>query len=314
MESLPVIVETDPPLVISESTRRYAEESRSKATRDAYAADLRAFRNWGGQIPATPAEVADFLSWCADAGYAAATIQRRVSAISQAHQALGVDNPTRSEGVRRTHRGIRRTLGAATVKKSAITSSDLRSYFASINGDLRAIRDRSILTMGLAGAFRRSELAALEVEDLEETTEGYRVTVRRSKTDQEGRGQVKVIVYGRDQATCPVLLLRTWLKGAGIESGPLYRPINRGGRVGPDGLTGRSVAEVVKRAARALGKDPSSFSGHSLRRGFITEASHAGAQIQEIMEQTGHSSFQTVRRYIEYSKTSKGNAVTALDL
>lgn len=101
------------------------------------------------------------------------------------------------------------------MKKSAITSSDLRSYFASINGDLRAVRDRSIPTTGLAGAFRRSELAALRVEDLEETAEGYRVTVRRSKTDQEGRGRVKVIVYGQNQGTCPVLLLRTWLARQG---------------------------------------------------------------------------------------------------
>jgi hypothetical protein len=136
METLRAIAPTDALSVISESTRRYAEESRSKATRDAYAADRRAFYKWGGPIPFTAAEVADFLSWCADAGYAAATRQRRLSAISQAHQALGVENPTRSEGVRRTHKGIRRTLGTATVKKTAITSSDLRSYFASINGHL----------------------------------------------------------------------------------------------------------------------------------------------------------------------------------
>jgi len=314
METLPVIAPIDALSVISESTRRYAEESRSKATHDAYAADLKAFYNWGGQIPATPAEVADFLSWCADWGYAAATIQRRLSAISQAHEALGVENPTRAEGVHRTHKGIRRALGTATVMKSAITSSDLRSYFASINGDLRAVRDRSILTIGLAGAFRRSELAALQVEDLEETAEGYRVIVRRSKTDQEGRGQIKVIVYGQDPATCPVLLLRTWLARAGIEAGPIFRPVNKSGVVGDRALSGRSVADIVKSCAGSLGKDPATFSGHSLRRGFVTEASHAGAQIQEIMEQTGHKSFQTVRGYIESSKTSKGNAVTALGL
>lgn len=314
MENLPAIAKADALPVVSESTRRYAEESRSKATRTAYAGDLKAFLEWGGRIPATPAQIADFLSWCADAGYAAATIQRRLSAISQAHEALGVENPTRSEGVRRTHKGIRRTLGTATVKKSPITSSDLRSYFASINGDLRAGRDRSILTLGLAGAFRRGELAELTVEDLEETAEGYRVTVRRSKTDQEGRGQHKVIVYGRDPNTCPVLLLRRWLEIAGITTGPIFRPVNKGGEIGDRALSGRAVADIVKSCAGALGKNPASFSGHSLRRGFVTEASHAGAQIQEIMEQTGHKSFQTVRGYIESAKTSRGNAVTKLGL
>jgi site-specific recombinase XerD len=151
METLPVIAPTHALSVISESTRRYAQESRSKATRDAYAADLKAFYNRGGQIPATPAEVADFLSWCADAGYAAATIQRRLSAISQAHEALGVDNPTRSEGVR-THKGIRRTLGTATVKEAPLSSADLRAYFGQLNGDLRHVRDRALLVVGFAGA------------------------------------------------------------------------------------------------------------------------------------------------------------------
>jgi len=245
MEDLPAIVEPEVLSVISDSTRRYALESRSKATRDAYAADLEAFYRWGGQIPATPAEVADFLSWCADTRYAAATIQRRLSAISQAHEALRTDNPTRSEGVRRTHKGIRRMLGTATVKKTPLSSADLRAYFGQLNGDLRHARDRALLVLGFAGAFRRSELATLHIEDLEETDEGYRITVRRSKTDQMGAGTHKVIVYGRDPATCPVLLLRHWLELSSIETGPIFKPINRGGMVADRALSGRTIADIV---------------------------------------------------------------------
>lgn len=311
---------TDRDLYVSDETIEYAEASTSESTRRAYASDMRCFAKWAEAegrkwLPATPETVAEFLKWQADAGMTTATIQRRLSSISVAHRRLGVDNPTRNEGVKRVHKGIRRQVGTNPPNvKQALGSSDLRSYFAQLNGDLRHARDRALLSWGLSGAFRRGELVALTVEDLEVIDDGFRVLIRRSKVDQEGAGFHKVIVYGRHPETCPVLAMRVWLERAGISEGPLFRPIDKAGQVGDRALAGAAVADLVKRCAAALGKNPRTFAAHSLRRGFVTESSHGGAQIQEIMEQTGHQSFKTVKGYLEASKTAQGNAVTKLGL
>src|SRR5680860_408555 len=203
---------------VSASTRGYVQAAKSEQTRRAYQSDLTHFGAWcidhgHHTLPATATAVADYISGMADDGYAPSTIGRRLAAISQAHQAAGYgeQNPTKSPGVRETHKGIRRTLQHRIRKATPLRSGDLRAYFRTTNGDLRSVQARAILTWGLAGAFRRSELVGLNVEDLEATDEGFRVTVWQSKTDQEGRGQVKAIVYGRDPATCPVLAMRAWL-------------------------------------------------------------------------------------------------------
>ena len=182
-----------------------------------------------------------------------------------------------------------------------------------MSDELRDDRDRALLAVGFAGGFRRSELVALEVADLEEVPEGYRVTVRRSKADQDGRGMTKAIVYGRHDQTCPVRLLRVYLDRAGIGDGPIFRPTTVGetrDRV----LTGRTVANVVKRAAALVGKEPGSFAGHSLRRGFVTEAARNGASDRAIAKQTGHRSVAVLRGYIEDATVFEDNAVSSLGL
>jgi integrase len=130
--------------------------------------------------------------------------------------------------------------------------------------DLKALRDRALLLIGFAGAFRRSELVALEVADIEETDTGLRVTIRRSKTDQEGAGTTIAIVRG--SIACPVAALRAWLTAAGITTGALFRSIRKGGKVG-ERLSAQSVAEIVKIRAQRVGLDPAAFAGHSLRAG-----------------------------------------------
>ena len=158
---------------------------------------------------------------------------------------------------------------------------------------LRDDRDRALLAVGFAGGFRRSELVALEVADLEEVPEGYRVTVRRSKTDQDGAGMTKALVYGQHDQTCPVRLLRGYMQRGGITEGPIFRP-TRGGEWNR-ALTDRTVANIVKRAAALVGKAPGAFSGHSLRRGFVTEAARNGASERAIAKQTGHRSVAVLR-------------------
>jgi len=307
-------------LVRSRTTADYMAEAASAATRRAYLSDWRDFAEWAdghGRTtdPADPQTVADYLTDLANRGYRASTISRRVSAISKVHDALGHPSPTRTPGVRQTLRGIRRTLGTAPSRKAEISSDDLRAYFAGLGDGLKPCRDRALLVWGFAGGFRRSELVALEVSDLEATPEGYRVTVRRSKTDQTGEGFVKAITYGQDPATCPVRLMRSWLEVSGITDGAVFRGLHSSGgslRSGP--LSGQSVANIVKACARALGKDPAGFAGHSLRAGFVTEAARAGASERAIANQTGHRSPLVLRGYIRRATIFEDNAVSSLGL
>lgn len=145
---------------------------------------------------------------------AASSVTRRCAAIRYAHRLADLEPPTSSECVRATLRGIRRTLGAAPARKSPALAEMVRAMSLATRDSLKGLRDRALLLLGFAGAFRRSELVALDVADIEETDEGIRVTIRRSKTDQEGQGQTIAIVRGG--ATCPVKAIKAWLAAAQI--------------------------------------------------------------------------------------------------
>jgi integrase len=172
-------------------------------------------------------------------------------------------------------------------------------------------RDRALLLVGFAGAFRRSELVALDVRDVAFTTEGLMITLRRSKTDQEGQGRSVGLPYGSRLETCPVRSLRAWLALSEITSGPLFRPINRHGTMAEGRLSDRAVALVVKRTAKAAGLDPAKYAGHSLRAGLATSAAAAGVSERAIMNQTGHKSAATVRKYIREGSLFRENAAAA---
>ena len=166
---------------------------------------------------------------------------------------------------------------------------------------------------GFAGAFRRSELVALNVDDLVFGEQGVVVTLRRSKTDQTGAGRQVAVPYGRHADTCPVTALRAWLEAATITEGPVFVSVDRHGNA--DGrLSDRAVALVVKHYAKAIGRDENDFAGHSLRAGFATEAARAGAQELDIMRTTGHKSLPMLRRYIREGNLWRGNAASKLGL
>ena len=168
--------------------------------------------------------------------------------------------------------------------------------------------------LGCAGGFRRSELVALDLSDISDRKEGLAVTIRRSKTDQEGAGRMIAICYSSTLSTCPVRSLKTWIEVAGIAEGPLFRSVGKSGRIGGEPLCDRSVALVVKRAAEAAGLDPDLYAGHSLRSGFATTAAEHGAGESAIMKQTGHKSVQTVRRYIREGELFRDPAAAKLGL
>ena len=169
-------------------------------------------------------------------------------------------------------------------------------------------RDQALILLGFAGAFRRSELVALDVEDLTFNDGGVVALLRRSKTDQVSEGRKVGIPYGSNPETCPVRVLKSWLEASSIEAGAVFRSVNRHGQVKPGRLSGIDVARIVKKLAERAGLDATKYAGHSLRAGHATSAAIAGASERSIMNQTGHRSVQMVRRYIRDGSLFRDNS------
>jgi integrase len=241
------------------------------------------------------------------------TLARRLAAISQMHQQGGYECPTCMWAVKQFLSGLRRELGVAPVRKKPVLLEDLREILKQIPNSLLGRRDRALLLFGFTGAFRRSELVGLDSEDVEMVRDGLVVTLRRSKTDQEGEGRKVGIPRGSEEASCPVRALEQWKTAACIASGPLFRSVNRHGQV-LGRLSGEGVAIAVKRYVEKLGFDPREFAGHSLRAGLATSAAAAGKSERAIMNQTGHRSVLTVRRYIRDGELFRENAAQGLGL
>jgi integrase len=216
--------------------------------------------------------------------------------------------------VRATLAGIRRTLGCAQRRVAPLLPGQLRAISRALPQGTLGLRDRALLLLGFAGAFRRSELAGLEASDLAFTDDGLEVLLRHSKTDQEGEGQRKGIPFGSDPATCPVRAIKAWLEAAGITEGPVFRSVDRHSKVGSAALDPGSVARVVKRACSAAGLDPAAFSGHSLRAGLVTAAAKAAKPLPTIMRQTGHKSTAMVLRYVREAELFADNAAAGIGL
>jgi integrase len=304
---------------LAEEAFRYAAASKSPATIRAYRSDWADFTGWCAcrSLTALPASAETIVLYVTDlAGVAkVATIARRVAAISQAHQAAGHESPTKTARVRTTLAGIRRTLGTVQQAKTPVLTADLRDMLDTLEGDrLIDVRDRALLLLGFAGAFRRSELVALDVGDVTDGADGLTILIRRSKTDQEGAGRKVGIPYGSNPATCPVRAYRAWLSASGISTGPVFRPIDRHSRVADGRLSAKTVAAVVKRTMARGGADPAPYAGHSLRSGLATSAAQAGASERSIMAQTGHRSLPMVRRYIRDGSLFRENAAAVVGL
>jgi site-specific recombinase XerD len=207
-------------------------------------------------------------------------------------------------------RGARRTLGVKPVKKAAATSDKVLAMIASGGADLAGKRDRAVLLLGFALAARRSELVALDVADLEDCPEGLRVTIRRSKTDQEGAGAVVAVCRG--SIACPVAAVKEWLAAANITEGALFRGVGKGGNLIPGRLTSQSVALIVKAYAARLRLDPDAFSGHSLRSGFLTSAAARAASLFKMMDVSRHKSVDTLRGYVRDADAFRDHAGAGL--
>jgi site-specific recombinase XerD len=303
---------------IADRASEFVQHSKASNTVRAYRADWSHFEMWcraHGQssLPAPPETVALYVADLS-AIRKPATLTRRLSAISQAHQIAAMESPTTSAKVRLVMSGIRRSKGIAQVAKTPVLVDDLRRMISNLPEGLMGVRDRALLLIGFAGGFRRSELVALNRADFEFTREGLVVTIRRSKTDQDGEGRKIGVPFGSNPATCPIRSLQDWIEKSGISEGPMFRPINRHGKMASIRLSGAAVASVVKRYVGAAGLDAGQFAGHSLRSGLATSAAMAGASERSIMNQTGHRSLNTVRRYIRDGSLFRENAVAVVGL
>ena len=320
----------------AETARGFAERAKSDNTKRAYRADWQCFRAWCGArgLGSLPAEVMTVTLYIADkaapsdgsASLKVSTLERRLSAISQAHRLSGLPSPasTREEPLHSVWAGLVRTKGRAKDKVAPALTPDVVAMIEALPtvelGDgsrqltTASKRDRALLLVGFAGALRRSEIAAIEVRDLSFGADGLRLRLRRSKADQEGAGAVLGLHYGDRPLSCPVRAVQDWIRQIAITEGPVFRSVDRHGNVGSEALDSGSVARVVKRAARRAGLDPSAYSGHSLRAGFATQAARAGAHERAIMKHTRHKSEKVLREYIRDGQLFDENPTDSLGL
>jgi integrase len=274
-------------------------------TRRSYLSTLRLYERFCAENGLNPPEVRSLIAFCehlAAQGRKIATIERHVAAIRVRY---GIAD----ERLRMYLRGLRRTLGSAQNKKAPLTAAHLR--LIRWDSGRKGLRDKALILVGFFGALRRSELVGLNVEDIEFVPEGAILTIRKSKTDQEGRGREVPISYAKRADLCPVRALQAYLKALGRTSGPLFVSMRKS-QYTQNRLSTDAVARIVKDYADRLGLDPRRFGGHSLRAGFATTAALLGATEDEIAFQTGHKSMTTLRGYIRRANLFERNAMTRI--
>lgn len=304
---------------LSLKSKKRLQKSKADNTFRAYESDWLDFYDWCSPrrlqvLPAEPETIVNYINDLADHAKAN-TVSRRLSAISENHKAAGHldDNPCRSGLVRNALDAIKREKGTLQRGKAPILVDDLRNiidYFD--HTDIAGIRDKALLLVGFMGAFRRSELVQIDVEDLAFTQEGVIILVAQSKGDQVGQGAQVAIPYSSDQDVCAVTALKVWIHRARLDSGPLFRPLNKHKQIRNRRLSNQSVAIIVKKYAELAGLNPDNFAGHSLRRGFATSAAQYDVDERAIMQQTRHKSEKMVRRYIEQGNLFKNNPLNKM--
>lgn len=302
------------PSIRDAAVERFIHESLSANTRKAYRSDIAHFKEWGGDLPATPETVASYLADHAS-NLAPASLSRRLATLSKVHAANDWPNPCQSEAVRATLRGIKRVKGTAQDQAKPLLREDLFLILDALSNDPRARRDRALLLIGWAGGFRCSELTGLYLADMEEVREGLIVHLRRSKTDQNGRGRRIGIPLGRTRH-CPCAALAAWREVLGSVQGPLFRPVDRHGNIPSEPLRGDAVSTILRSRLTGAGIVAEGYSGHSLRAGLAaglaTSAIKAGVPTHKVRAQTGHTSDAMLNRYVRDVEMFEGNAAGIL--
>lgn len=290
---------------LTEKSRQSIYVARAENTIDAYKSDWRDFCEWckyhnQKAFPAEPETIVNYINDLAD-NAKANTVARRISALTENFDAAGLrDNPCHFPIVKNALRGIKRMKGTMQHGKAPILFEDIKEMLTYVEGpELQQLRDKAILLIGFYGAMRRSEIAGMDVEDLNFTRLGLLVTLRKSKTDQFDQGQVIAIPYVKEKGICAVTALQKWLDASGIVSGPVFRGFTKGHHIRKTRISDKTIALIVKKYVGLMGMDPKEYGAHSLRHGFATSAAMNHVEEREIMRQTRHKSQAIVRRYID---------------
>ena len=279
--------------------------ARADNTIKAYESDWNDFCDWCdyhhvSAFPAIPETIVNYINDLAD-NAKANTVARRISAWTENFDAAGIqDNPCRLPIVKNALRGIKRMKGVIQHGKLPILFDDIKEMLTYLEGDtLQQTRDKAILLVGFYGAMRRSEIANLDIDDIQFTRLGMLLTLRKSKTDQYDQGQLIAIPIVQDKNICAVHALKEWIRLSGITSGPVFRGFTRSHTIRKTRISDKTIALIVKHYVALMGMDPREYGAHSLRHGFATTAAQHHVEEREIMRQTRHRSQAVVRRYID---------------
>ncbi len=307
---------------LHEATLNNLKSSKANNTLRAYKSDFRDFgafcvKHGFKSLPSEPKIVSLYITHLSK-NFKISTLRRRLVSISMVHKLKGHYLDTKHPIIVENLMGIRRTKGSIQKGKKPILINHLKSIINVINNqkidEIKKLRDKSIILIGFGGGFRRTELISIDYEDLEFVSEGLKITIKKSKTDQFGEGMIKGLPYFNNEIYCPVKNLKKWLEISNIKSGPIFRRFSKGLSLIDKRLTDQSVVLIMKQYLSLAGIENKNFAGHSLRSGFATVAADSGADERSIMAMTGHKSTQMVRRYIREANLFKNNALNKIEI
>jgi site-specific recombinase XerD len=297
--------------------------SKANNTVRAYKSDFNDFglfcaNNGFKSLPSEPKIVSLYLTHLSTKDIKVSTLKRRLVSIGMIHKLKGHYLDTKHPAIIENLMGIKRRKGSIQKGKKPLLINSLKLIIKVINEQkkekIKKLRDKSIILIGFSGGFRRNEIVSLNYEDLEFVSEGLKIAIRRSKTDQFGEGSIKALPYFDNSEYCPVITLKQWLEVSKINSGPVFRRFSKGSKLLEHRLTDQTVALLIKEYLNLAGIDSNNYSGHSLRSGFATIAAESGAEERSIMAMTGHKTTQMVRRYIHEANLFKNNALNKIKI
>ncbi len=299
------------------------KNSKANNTIRAYKSDYQDFnlfciKNNFKSMPSEPSIVSLYITYLSFKGLKMSTLKRRIVSIGVIHKFKGYYLDTKHPSIIENILGIKRRKGSNQKGKKPLLINYLKKVINVIDekkiNNIKRYRDKSIILIGFAGGFRRSELVSLDYEDIEFVDEGLKINIKKSKTDQLGEGFVKALPYFDNKKFCPVISLKKWIVASKINSGALFRRLTKGSKLSEFRLTDQTVALLIKEYLELLGLDSKNYSGHSLRSGFATTAAESGAEERNIMAMTGHKTTQMVRRYIKDANLFKNNPLNNIKL
>ena len=308
---------------LQEETLLNLKSSKANNTIRAYKSDFNDFglfcaKNGFKSLPSEPKIVSLYLTHLSTKDAKMSTLKRRLVSIGVIHRLKGHYLDTKHPSIIENIMGIKRRKGSIQKGKKPLLINDLKEIIKVIDEQekepIKKLRDRSIILIGFSGGFRRNEIVSLDYDDLDFVTEGLKINLKRSKTDQYGEGSVKGLPHFESPKYCPVVTIKKWIEISKIDSGPLFRRFTKGSNLSKNRLTDQSVALIIKNYLQLAGIDSKNYSGHSLRSGFATTAAESGAEERTIMAMTGHKSPEMVRRYIKEANIFKNNALNKIKI